>query len=165
MLNDNFFESDNQLPLGTSKIIYENEIDKLVLFQNKNVVFISGCFDIIHSNHLKLINFSKKQGDIFIVGLASDSTVKKHKGDNRPINDINERVEHLINLNIIDYIVIFDDNSYNIQQYIKPNVVVKGSDYTTSNMTAYEFSKKIIYKSANTISTSSIINKINKMNK
>lgn len=144
------------------KVIYDTEINKLIQFRNKNVIFTNGCFDIIHSAHLKLLNFSRKQGDILIVGLNSDESIKRLKGNTRPINEIGERTELLLSLNIVDYIVIFtEDTPYNILKYIQPNIMVKGGDYTKENIIGGEFTNDILlFDYIQNKSTSLIVEKI-----
>lgn len=149
---------------SSNKIIYDYEIDKLLDFQNKNVVFTNGCFDIIHSAHLRLLNFSKKQGDILVVGLNSDESIKRIKGETRPINEINERVDVLLNLNnLVDYVVIFnEDTPYSILKYIQPNTIVKGGDYKKEDIIGGEFSKEVlIFDYIQNKSSSLVIKKIN----
>ena len=148
-------------------IIYDTEIDKLIHFQDKNVVFTNGCFDIIHSAHLKLLNFARKQGDTLIVGLNGDESIKRNKGEKRPINDINERIEVLLNLNIIDYIIIFnEDTPYNILKHIRPNIMVKGSDYKKENIIGGEFTNHILlFDYIQNKSTSLVVEKILDQNK
>jgi D-beta-D-heptose 7-phosphate kinase/D-beta-D-heptose 1-phosphate adenosyltransferase len=157
-------EKETSLVKVNNKVIYDSEVDKLTEFQNKNVVFTNGCFDIIHSAHLKLLNFSKQQGDVLVVGLNSDDSIKRIKGETRPINDINERSELLLNLNnIVDYVVIFnEDTPYNILKYIQPNVIVKGGDYKKEDIIGGEFANEILlFDYINGKSTSLVIHKIN----
>jgi len=150
-----------------NKIIYDYEINKLKYLnkikQFNKLVFTNGCFDIIHSAHIKLLNFSKKQGDLLIVGLNSDDSIKRLKGPTRPINKIDERSELLFNLQIVDYIVIFDDDTpFNILSQIKPNILIKGSDYNKNNIIGKNFVDEIIlFDFINGKSTSNIIKQIN----
>jgi D-beta-D-heptose 7-phosphate kinase/D-beta-D-heptose 1-phosphate adenosyltransferase len=149
-----------------SKVIYENELDKLCLFQNKNVVFTNGCFDIIHSAHLRLLNFAREKADILIVGLNSDSSIKQIKGEKRPINDLAERIELLSNLNIVDYIVVFDETTpYNILKCIQPAFIVKGGDYTKDTVIGGEFAKEVVlFDYVKNKSTSLVVKKIESNN-
>lgn len=149
------------------RIIFDNEIEKLKEFQdvdyrNQTIVFTNGCFDIIHSAHLKLLNFSKKQGDLLIVGLNSDESIKRLKGSKRPINDVLERCELLLNLNLVDYVVVFDnDTPYDIINLIRPDVLVKGGDYTKDTVVGADIVKNvIIFDYISNKSTSLVINKI-----
>jgi D-beta-D-heptose 7-phosphate kinase/D-beta-D-heptose 1-phosphate adenosyltransferase len=144
------------------KVIDDNETNKLENFRNKNVVFTNGCFDIVHSAHLKLLNFCREKADILIVGLNSDASIKQLKGDNRPINDLSERIEFLSNLKFIDYIVVFNElTPYNILKHIKPDIIVKGGDYTIENIVGAEFAKDIIlFDYIQNKSTSLVVKKI-----
>ena len=129
-----------------NKIVYDYDIDKLIeISKNKNIVFTNGCFDILHSAHIKLLQFSKKQGDLLVVGLNSDESINQLKGPSRPINNIQERGHILELFDFIDYIVIFNElTPYNILKYIKPTIMVKGSDYKEENIIGREYAKHIV---------------------
>lgn len=144
------------------KIFLDTDTEELKSFQNKNVVFTNGCFDIVHSGHLKLLNYCRNEGEILIVGLNSDESVKKLKGDSRPINSISERSEFLLDLNIVDYVVVFnDENPYNIIKMIRPKTLVKGGDYCKESIVGSELVDKVlIYDYLENKSSSLIINKI-----
>ena len=112
----------------------EKEIIKLKQ-QNKKIVFTNGCFDILHVGHVKYLRKSKNFGDILIVGLNSDSSVKKLKGESRPINNELERAEILDELKCVDYVVIFsEDTPINLIKKIKPDIYTKGGDYTIETL-------------------------------
>ena len=149
--------------LNENKVIYDNEIEKIKrISEFKNIVFTNGCFDIIHSAHIKLLHFSKKQGDLLVVGLNSDNSIKKLKGEKRPINSISERCELIMSLNIVDCIIIFDnDNPYDILQNLKPGKIIKGGDYTKETVIGSEFCDEVIlFNYIEGKSTSLIVNKI-----
>lgn len=96
----------------------------------KKVVFTNGCFDIVHSGHIHILKEAKKQGDILILGLNSDSSIKRLKGESRPIFKEEERLELLSSFEFIDYIVVFDeDTPLEVIKLIRPDVLVKGADY------------------------------------
>ena len=146
-----------------NKIIYDYEIDKLTkISKNKNIVFTNGCFDILHSAHIKLLQFSKLQGDLLVVGLNSDASIRELKGTSRPINNISERSHILELFHFIDYIVIFDElTPLNIIKYIQPNIIVKGGDYLKDNVVGKEYANDVIlFNFIDGKSSSSIINKI-----
>ena len=106
--------------------------------QNKKIVFTSGCFDILHRGHIVYLDFCKQQGDIVIVALNSDSSVKAYKGSDRPINNQQDRAVVLASLQSVDYIVIFNEpNPAEILRKTKPDIYIKGMDWK---------SKKIIEK-------------------
>ena len=95
----------------------------------------NGCFDILHAGHVRYLNKSKQFGDILIVGLNSDSSVKKLKGDSRPINNELDRAEVLLGLKAVDYVVIFDENTpENLLKLVKPDIYTKGADYTIETL-------------------------------
>jgi D-beta-D-heptose 7-phosphate kinase/D-beta-D-heptose 1-phosphate adenosyltransferase len=146
-------------------VIHDTEIEKIKMIRksNKNIVFTNGCFDLIHSAHIRLLQFSKKQGDILVVGLNSNDSIKRFKGDKRPINDITERCELLKNLGVIDYIIIFnDDTPFHILELLRPDIMVKGGDYTIEQIIGKDFAKEIIlYNYINGISSTNTIAKIN----
>lgn len=113
------------------------ELEKLINICNelkrngKVIVFTNGCFDIIHSGHCYYLNEAKKLGDVLIVGLNSDYSVKRIKGKSRPLNSQEDRAYVLSCLKPVDYVVIFDeDTPANLIDAILPDVLVKGGDYT-----------------------------------
>jgi D-beta-D-heptose 7-phosphate kinase/D-beta-D-heptose 1-phosphate adenosyltransferase len=152
-------------------IIYDYDKTQLVnltkIYGDSKIIFTNGCFDIIHSAHLKILNYSKKQGDVLIVGLNSDESIKRIKGESRPINNIKERCELLAQLDIIDHIIIFNDDSpLNILSVIKPNTIIKGGDYTKDSIIGKEYADNIIiFDYINNISTTNTILKINNISK
>jgi D-beta-D-heptose 7-phosphate kinase/D-beta-D-heptose 1-phosphate adenosyltransferase len=146
-----------------SKIIYDYEIDKITKISKKhNIVFTNGCFDILHSAHIELLKFAKNQGDILIVGLNSDESIKRLKGESRPINNIDERAKILSLFDFIDYIIVFsDDTPLNIITMINPDVLIKGSDYNKEKIIGKEFVKQIIlFDFVQNKSSTRVINKI-----
>ena len=120
------------------KIIRKEEakeiIDKLKK-QNKKTVFTNGCFDILHVGHVRYLRESSKYGDILIVGLNSDISVKKIKGDSRPINNENDRAEILAELECVDFVVIFNEESPSkLIDELKPDIYTKGADYSLETL-------------------------------
>ena len=98
--------------------------------QNKKIVFTNGCFDILHSGHVQYLAEAKELGDILILGLNSDYSVKRLKGNDRPINNEIERATVLSALCTISHIVIFkEDTPYKLINHIKPDILVKGGDW------------------------------------
>jgi len=149
-------------------IILDSETCKLNMLStmSKNIVFTNGCFDIIHSAHIKLLQFAKKLGDILVIGINSNASIKRLKGELRPINDITERCALLQNLGFVDYIIIFDDDTpMHILSLIKPNIIVKGGDYTKETIIGGEYAKEIvIFDYINGISSTNMISKITNIN-
>jgi len=94
------------------------------------VVFTNGCFDILHIGHLRYLEEAKKLGDILVVGVNSDESVKRLKGEKRPINKLNERMEMLAGLKPVDYVTYFEeDTPYNLIKLLLPDILVKGGDW------------------------------------
>ena len=102
--------------------------------KNKNlekIIFTNGVFDILHSGHIELLKFAKSLGKKLIVGINSDKSVKVIKGKNRPINNQEDRKKILLQLDVIDEVIIFDEiTPTNLIKKLKPNIVVKGSEFT-----------------------------------
>jgi len=98
--------------------------------KNKNIVFTNGCFDILHAGHVRYLETAKSFGDVLIVGLNSDQSVRTLKGESRPINAEHDRAYILAALEAVDYVVIFEqDTPYDLIKLIKPHTLVKGGDY------------------------------------
>ncbi|WP_141055707.1 D-glycero-beta-D-manno-heptose-7-phosphate kinase [Aliarcobacter cryaerophilus] len=98
--------------------------------QGKKIVFTNGCFDILHVGHVKYLEVAKRYGDVLILGLNADSSVRKLKGPTRPINTQDDRAYILASLESVDYVVIFEEETpYELIKLIKPHVLVKGGDY------------------------------------
>ena len=131
----------------------------------KKIVFTNGCFDILHPGHLKILKESKEKGDILIVGLNSDKSVKNLKGKKRPIISQLDRANILSSLNVVDYVVIFNEKTpLNIIRTIKPDIITKGSDYKNKNIVGSNYIKKrggkiILISNYKNYSTSKIIEK------
>ena len=98
--------------------------------ENKKLVFTNGCFDIIHKGHVTYLNEAKSLGDYLIVGVNADSSVKKLKGESRPVNNENDRAFVLNNLKPVDDVIIFtEETPYEIIEEILPDFLVKGGDW------------------------------------
>jgi rfaE bifunctional protein nucleotidyltransferase chain/domain len=96
----------------------------------KKLVFTNGCFDILHRGHVTYLTFARNQGDALVVGVNSDASVKRNKGDDRPINNQEDRAYVLASLRVVDYVVIFeDDEPKDLIAQIRPHVLVKGKDW------------------------------------
>ena len=103
--------------------------------QGKRTVFTNGCFDILHIGHVRYLKKSAKFGDIMIIGLNSDASVKRLKGESRPINNELDRAELLSELGFVDYVVIFEEDTPEaLLDEIKPNIYTKGADYTIETL-------------------------------
>lgn len=135
--------------------------------QGKKVVFTNGCFDILHVGHLRYMNEAKRQGDVLIVGVNSDASVKRLKGESRPINNENDRAEMLSGLEAVDFTIIFsEDTPISLIEAIKPSVHVKGGDYKKDDLPETEVVERHggevrILTFVEGKSTTNIVNKIN----
>jgi D-beta-D-heptose 7-phosphate kinase/D-beta-D-heptose 1-phosphate adenosyltransferase len=108
--------------------------------QNAIIVFTNGCFDVVHRGHIEFLKFCKLQGDIVVVGLNSDSSVKKIKGSDRPINNQYDRTAVLAALETVNYVTVFDEpDPLNLIKKIKPDVLVKGQDWAEKGVIGAEF--------------------------
>ncbi|HOV10754.1 MAG TPA: D-glycero-beta-D-manno-heptose 1-phosphate adenylyltransferase [Bacteroidales bacterium] len=108
-------------------------------FKKFKMVFTNGCFDIMHLGHIDYLSKAADLGDILIVGLNSDFSVKKIKGADRPIIDINSRSALLASLSFVDAVVIFDEPTpLHLIQFILPDILVKGNDYTVDKIVGAE---------------------------
>jgi len=114
-----------------------------LLSKDKTTVFTNGCFDILHSGHVKYLKEAKSFGDILVLGLNSDDSVKRLKGDSRPINTASDRAEVLASLESVDYVVEFDDDTpYELIKAIKPDILVKGGDYEGKEVVGSDIAKE-----------------------
>lgn len=144
------------------KIKSLDEICQILKNNDKKVVFTNGCFDILHAGHIKYLNKAKKLGDILIIGLNSDSSVKRLKGKTRPINSQNSRALLLSALEFVDFVVIFDeDTPLNLIEKIRPDILVKGADYVGKEVIGSNIAKEVVLVDfEDGFSTTNIINKI-----
>ncbi|MBI3260419.1 MAG: D-glycero-beta-D-manno-heptose 1-phosphate adenylyltransferase [Ignavibacteriae bacterium] len=98
---------------------------------SKKIVFTNGCFDILHSGHVTYLSSAKKLGDVLIIGLNTDASVRRLKGENRPVNSEDDRAIVINALKSVDYVVLFDeDTPLELITLLKPDILVKGGDYT-----------------------------------
>ena len=103
--------------------------------QGKKIIFTNGCFDILHVGHVRYLTAAKKFGDILIVGLNTDESVKKLKGESRPINNQQDRAEILLGLKAIDHVIFFGEKTAeNLISEVRPHIYVKGGDYTLETL-------------------------------
>ncbi len=110
----------------------------------KKIVFTNGCFDILHTGHIFLLNNARKAGDVLIIGVNSDASIKKIKGLGRPINGFDDRIAVLAGLQSVDYLISFDEKSpLHLIKAIHPDVFVKGGNYTEASIPEAPLLKKI----------------------
>ncbi len=144
---------------------------KIVKFkiQKKNIVMTNGCFDIIHSGHIKILKESKNLGDILVVAVNSDRSIRINKGNSRPLNCLKDRLIVLNAISYIDYILIFHSKTPDqLYKCILPNILTKGDEYKlTNNIVGQQHvlankGKIIFIKMKKNRSTTNILNKIRK---
>lgn len=132
----------------------------------RKLIFTSGVFDILHAGHLEILNKSKELGNKLIVGINSDQSTKRLKGNNRPINNQEKRKKTLESLKFIDEVIIFEeDTPYELIKKTKPDVIVKGSDYTKETVVGNDLADVVIISNVEGFSTTSIITQINSLSK
>ncbi len=129
---------------------------------HQKIVFTNGCFDLLHTGHIKYLEQARSYGDKLIVGLNSDASVNRLKGDNRPIIAELDRAYILASLKSVDFVVIFEeDTPYNLIKSINPDVMIKGGDYKNKTIIGSDIVKKVVTVDfIDNKSTSNIINKI-----
>lgn len=174
---------------GTSVVSLDEIIEPLLLNENKmhtideiqiisnylhnigkKIVFTNGCFDLIHAGHIYSLENAHLFGDVLIVGLNSDKSVKKIKGQTRPIIDENDRACMLRSLRVVDYVVIFDDDTpEDLIHAIRPDVLIKGKDYEGKKIVGQDFVESYgglieLIDLKPGISTTSIINRLHNTN-
>ncbi len=132
-------------------------------FAGKKIVFTNGCFDVLHIGHIRLLLAAADLGDTLIVGLNSDDSVKRLKGESRPIHNQNIRAEQLASLVPVDAVIVFEeDTPENLIQLVRPDVLVKGGDYNESNIVGAPFVKSyggevVVFETVEGFSSSRII--------
>jgi len=135
----------SNLEIIESKIISKESLKyQLAIwrFLSKKIVFTNGCFDILHLGHIDYLSKASEFGNVLIVGLNSDDSVRAIKGINRPINDENSRAMILASLSFVNAVILFDeDTPYNLIKFIQPDVLIKGSDYKPEDIVGYDIVK------------------------
>lgn len=119
-----------------SKIINRNEIDKIKsTLLNKKIIFTNGCFDILHPGHITYLSMARDLGDVLWIGLNSDDSVKRLKGNNRPINQVDDRALLLAAMMFVDFVTVFsEDTPVELIKVIKPDIHTKGGDYKKEDL-------------------------------
>lgn len=149
----------------SSKVVSYNHISDIIKREksfNKKIVFTNGCFDILHRGHVTYLKHAKTLGDILVLGLNSDDSVRRLKGPQRPVNNEQDRAVVLGALECIDYIVIFEeDTPLNLIKNVMPDILVKGGDYKAEDVVGKEYAGKVeIIDFVEGYSTTSTINKL-----
>jgi len=135
----------NKIEIIKSKI-YENYNDtsferllSFIKFKNQSIVFTNGCFDIIHRGHIEYLTKASELGNFLIIGLNTDESVKLLKGNNRPVQNQNDRALILASLQFVNAVVLFSEETpYNLINLVKPHTLVKGGDYNKNNIVGYD---------------------------
>ena len=148
-----------------SKILSFSELEAILpTLRKKKIIFTNGCFDILHRGHVSYLQKARALGDLLIVGLNSDDSVKKLKGDSRPIHNQDDRAAILSALECVDYVIIFDEETpLKLIESIKPDILTKGADYEGKEVVGSEFAKEVVLlEFIEGKSTTNIIEKIKK---
>lgn len=125
-------------------------------------VFTPGCFDIVHFGHIELFKYCCSIGDRVVVGLNSDSSIRKIKGSSRPINNLKSRLSVLEAIKYIDEVIVFDEEDpYQLIKRISPNIIVKGGDYKIEDVVGNDLCDVKIFKYINGYSTTKAIQRSN----
>jgi D-beta-D-heptose 7-phosphate kinase/D-beta-D-heptose 1-phosphate adenosyltransferase len=141
----------------------------LYRFQGKRIVFTNGCFDILHSGHVTYLNQAKTLGDVLIVGVNRDESIRRLKGSERPINPLHDRLQVLAALGCVDHVIPFgeahDDTPISLIACVKPQVFAKGGDYHNGMLpeasTVERYGGRIVFlQHVRDHSTTDIINRI-----
>ena len=151
------------IQFGNQKILSWNDLKAILdLNRDKKIVFTNGCFDILHVGHLKYLKKAKELGDILVVAINSDSSVRKIKGEKRPINLEDDRAYLLSGLACVDYVTIFSEETpYKIIDFLKPNILVKGADYKNKEVVGSNLVDEVkLIEFVTGKSTTNIIDKI-----
>jgi len=126
------------------------------------IVWVNGCFDILHRGHIELFEYAKSLGDFLIVGIDSDNRIREHKGPNRPINNHQDRKFFLKSIKYVDEVVVFESNT-ELENWIKfyePDILVVGSEYKDEGVVGSEYAKNIeFFDRVKGYSTSKILEK------
>jgi len=135
-------QSDSHAHLKSASEIVE--IVQRLKAKNKRIVFTNGCFDILHVGHVKYLQEAKSYGDVLIVGLNTDASVRVLKGPTRPVNTEEDRAYILGALEAVDYVVLFSDETpYELIKSIAPDILVKGGDYEGKSVVGAEFAREL----------------------
>jgi D-beta-D-heptose 7-phosphate kinase/D-beta-D-heptose 1-phosphate adenosyltransferase len=143
----------------------KKEIEKLKR-AGKKIIFTNGCFDILHTGHTRYLREARKLGDILVVGINSDTSVRAIKGPQRPIVPQDERADILASLESVDFVTLFDETTpLELIEYLKPHTIVKGGDWNEKDIVGGEAVRKwggtvAVIPEIKEASTTNIIEKI-----
>jgi len=167
--------SKTDLEVLQAKIITDPvALDRLIAvwkFKENKIVFTNGCFDLIHRGHIEYLAKASSLGDVLVVGLNTDASVRSIKGRSRPLQDEYSRALILAAMRFVDFVVLFDeDTPENLIRKIQPDVLVKGGDYKPSEIVGYNIvtakgGKVLTIELVENYSTTKLIKKIRKSSK
>lgn len=161
----------SKLDYVKSKIIDIQDIDPYLTYwklKNQKVVFTNGCFDIIHRGHVEYLAQAANYGNVLVIGLNSDNSVRRLKGKNRPVQDELARATILASFQFVNAVILFDeDTPYELIKKVQPDVLIKGSDYHVEDIVGYDIVKEkggkvVTIDFIEGYSTTSIIEKLKK---
>jgi len=126
--------------VGVAKILDRTKAAEVRnLHEGKTIVFTNGCFDLLHAGHVRYLAAAKQLGDILVVGLNGDASVRALKGEGRPLNSQKDRAEVMAALEAVDYVIIFSEMRVeNLLRQVCPDIYVKGGDYTVKTLDSGE---------------------------
>jgi rfaE bifunctional protein nucleotidyltransferase chain/domain len=127
----------------------------------KKIVFTNGCFDILHAGHVSILEFAKNLGDVLVLGINNDASIRRAKGPERPINRQDDRGLIAASLEAVDAVVFFsEDTPLKLIKSVRPDILVKGADYKESEVVGRDYAGKVVlFKLLKGRSTTNIIKK------
>lgn len=135
----------SRLDAVKSKIIDAKDIESYLTYwklKNQKIVFTNGCFDIIHRGHVEYLAQAANYGNVLVIGLNTDDSVKRLKGDARPVQDEIARATILASLQFVSAVILFnEDTPYELIKKVQPDVLIKGSDYNIEDIVGYDVVK------------------------
>jgi rfaE bifunctional protein nucleotidyltransferase chain/domain len=133
------------LEVSEAKILSRDVLKNRVAmwrFQNRKIVFTNGCFDLLHKGHIEYLSKARDLGDVLIIGLNTDDSVRRLKGDGRPLQDAKTRAMILASIRFVEVVCLFnEDTPYELIDLVKPDVLVKGGDYAEDQIVGAELVK------------------------
>ena len=153
--------------LNDNKILHPDDHGHYVpedIRQGQTIVFTNGCFDILHKGHVKYLAQARDLGDVLIVGVNSDASVRILKGNSRPVNDLDSRMEIVAGLESVSFVIPFQEETpYELIKQIQPAVLVKGGDYEAEKIVGFDIAKQtVVIDFVDGFSTTKIIEKLKK---
>jgi len=161
----------DKLDVVRSKIIDVDNLEALLTYwklKSKKIVFTNGCFDILHRGHVEYLAQAANYGDVLVIGLNTDESVRRIKGETRPVQDQLARAMLLASLQFVSAVIYFnEDTPYELIKKVQPDVLIKGSDYKVENIVGYDIvkakgGKVVTIDFIDGYSTTSIIEKLKK---